>query len=200
MTFGMYGLLFVLPLYFQAIRRDSAVMAGVALLPMSMTFFLVSPVAGRMATKVGPRALICCGMALTGTGMLLLSPPIIRSGYGLIGAALFAVRLGLGLITGPISTAAMANAPAARSGLSSGLANVGRMIGATLGVAALGMLFGGRVETAAQDVPRFMEGMHGAFLMGAVAEFAGSGIALLWFRRDSLETAHQDGVVLKTTA
>jgi MFS transporter, DHA2 family, methylenomycin A resistance protein len=194
MTFGVYGLLFVLPLYFQEVRRDSAVMAGVALLPMSVTFFLVSPVAGRVATKIGPRALISCGMTLTGIGMLLLSSPIIRSGYSLIGTALFSVGLGLGLITGPIATAAMASAPAARSGLSSGLVNVGRMIGATLGVATLGMLFGGRVETAAQDVPRFMEGMHGALLMGAAAEFIGAGIALIWFRRDSLETDHRDAI------
>ena len=126
MTFGMYGLLFVLPLYFQMIHQDSAVMAGVGLLPMSVTFFLVSSVAGRAATRVGPRALISCGMALTGTGMLLLSSPIIRAGYSWVAAALFAVGLGLGLITGPIATAAMANAPAARSGLSSGLVNVGR--------------------------------------------------------------------------
>lgn len=192
MTFGMYGLLFVLPLYFQVIRRDSAVMAGIALLPMSVTFFLVSPAAGRMATKVGPQALISCGMALTGTGMLLLSSSIIHSGYSLVGLALFAVGLGLGLITGPIATAAMANAPAARSGLSSGLVNVGRMVGATLGVAALGMLFGGRVEAAAQDVPRFMEDMHSAFLVEGAAEFAGAGIALICFRRDSLATDHQD--------
>ena len=111
---------------FQMIQQDSAVMAGVGLLPMSVTFFLVSLVAGRAATRVGPRALISCGMALTGTGMLLLSSPIIRAGYSWVAAALFAVGLGLGLITGPIATAAMANAPAARSGLSSGLVNVGR--------------------------------------------------------------------------
>jgi hypothetical protein len=81
----------------------------------------------------------------------------------------------------------MANAPAEQSGLSSGLVNVGRMVGATLGVAALGMLFGGRVEAAAQDVPRFMDGMHNAFLMGGAVEFVGAAIALLWFRSNSLD-------------
>lgn len=188
MTFGMYGLLFLLPLYLQAVRGDSAVLAGVELLPMSLTFFLVSPVAGRLATSVGPRALIGCGMALTGLGMLLLSSPSIRAGYGPIAAALFAVGLGLGLITGPIATAAMANASAVRSGLSSGLVNMGRMVGATLGVATLGVLFGGRIEAAARDVPQFLHGMHNAFLMGGAAELAGAAIALIWFRRDSLET------------
>ena len=53
--------------------------------------------------------------------------------YWPIAAALFPVGIGLGLITGPIATVAVANAPAARSGMSSGLVNVGRMVGATWG-------------------------------------------------------------------
>lgn len=186
MTFGMYELLFLLPLYLQAVRHDSAVLAGAALLPMSLTFFLVSPLAGRVATRVGPRVLIGCGMGLTGGGLLLLSGPAMHGGYAVIALALFCVGLGLGCITGPIATAAMANAPAARSGLSSGLVNVGRMVGATLGVAALGLVFGGRAEATAGDVPRFLHGMHAAFRMGGAAELLGACIALTWFRRDSL--------------
>src|SRR6185312_11028357 len=42
MTFGMYALLFIFPLYLQSVRRQTAVMAGVELLPMSVTFFVVS--------------------------------------------------------------------------------------------------------------------------------------------------------------
>jgi hypothetical protein len=47
MTFGMYGLLFVLPLYFQSIRHNTATGVGVALLPLSVLFFRASR-AGRM--------------------------------------------------------------------------------------------------------------------------------------------------------
>jgi hypothetical protein len=39
MTFGMYGLLFVLPLFLQEVRGEPAVRAGMALLPLSITFF-----------------------------------------------------------------------------------------------------------------------------------------------------------------
>jgi len=188
MTFGMYGLLFLLPLYLQAIRGDSALRAGIELLPMSVTFFLVSPLAGRVATRVGPRVLIGGGMGLATMGLLLLASPLIQAGYGPIAVALFAVGMGLGFITGPIATAAMANAPSARSGLSSGLVNVGRMVGATLGVAALGLLFGPHVEEAAKDAPTFLVGMRGAFVMGAAAQVIGALIAVLCFRRHSLES------------
>jgi MFS transporter, DHA2 family, methylenomycin A resistance protein len=187
MTFGMYGLLFLLPLYLQTIQHQSAVMAGIELLPMSVTFFLVSPLAGRVAIRIGPRVLVGAGMALTGMGILALSMPLIRSGYGAIAASLFLVGLGLGAITGPIATAAVANAPSEQSGLSSSLVNVGRMVGATLGVAALGILFGARLEEATKNVPLFTNGMHKAFMTGGLVELAGACIALIWFRRDTLE-------------
>ena len=193
MTFGMYGLLFVLPLYFQAVRNETAARAGIELLPMSVSFFLVSLLAGRVATRVGPRALIGGGMALVGLGMLLLAAISADSPFMTIAVALLAVGIGLGLITGPIATAAVANAPAARSGMSSGLVNVGRMIGATLGVGVLGLLFGGRVSQATGDADRFMAGLHAAFLLGAAALLCGALIALVWFRRDSLETVEPGG-------
>lgn len=92
MAFGMYELLFLLPLYLQVVRHDSAVRAGVTLLPMSLTFFLVSPLAGWVATRVGPRVLI-------------------GGGFAWMAAAAFCVGLGLGCITGPIATAAPARSP-----------------------------------------------------------------------------------------
>src|SRR5262249_9677084 len=39
MTFGMYGLLFVLPLFLQSVRGEPATRAGIELLPLSATFF-----------------------------------------------------------------------------------------------------------------------------------------------------------------
>ena len=198
MTFGMYGLLFLLPLYLQAVRGHAAALAGIELLPISLTFFLVSPFAGRVATTLGPRVLIGTGMALTGAGMLALAGLDAHSPYGMIALALFAVGIGLGLITGPIATAAVANAPVARSGMSSGLVNVGRMVGATLGVAILGLLFGVRSEAAVADVPQFLHGMRSAFLIGGLAQLAGALIAVLCFRRDSLQTReHHDAVLAR---
>ena len=188
MTFGMYGLLFVLPLFLQTVKGAPATHAGIELLPMSATFFVVSLVAGSLANAWGPRVVIPLGMTLTGAGLLTLASIGASGGYSSIAAALFAVGLGLGLITGPIATVAVANAPAARSGMSSGLVNVGRMVGATLGVAFLGLIFGPRIEEAAKVALHFVAGMSLCFVIGAAAQFLGAVIALIWLRRDSLQT------------
>ena len=49
MTFGMYAMLFLTPLYLQSARGASALVAGLELLPMSVTFVLVSQLSGRIA-------------------------------------------------------------------------------------------------------------------------------------------------------
>lgn len=188
MTFGMYGLLFVLPLYFQSVRHSTATGAGIALLPLSVLFFLVSLLAGRAATTIGPRVLIGCGMALTGGGLVALAFLRPQTVYAAIAVPLGAIGIGLGLITGPIANVAVANAPRERSGMASGLVNMGRLIGATLGVAVLGILFGGRAEQTAGNAGHFMAGLHATFLIGGVVELAGAAIAMLWLRANSLGT------------
>jgi MFS transporter, DHA2 family, methylenomycin A resistance protein len=83
------------------------------------------------------------------------------------------------VITGPINGAATANAPRARSGMSSGIVNVGRMAGATLGVAILGTLFGAHASAR-------LTGMRMALGIAGLAELLGSAVALVGLRRDSL--------------
>src|SRR6185312_15058290 len=73
MTFGIYAMLFVTPLYFQSTRGASAITAGLELLPMSVSFVIVSQLSGRLTKTFGPRAITCCGMAAMGIGLWLLA-------------------------------------------------------------------------------------------------------------------------------
>ena len=75
----------------------------------------------------------------------------------------------MGLATGPLFAVAVASVPSARSGTASALINVARMVGATLGVAALGsafaMLHGGPA------------GLRAAMLAGGLVQLAGAATA-----------------------
>jgi EmrB/QacA subfamily drug resistance transporter len=189
MTFGMYGMLFVLPLYFQVVQGLGAMGAGLRLLPMSVVFFLVSLFAGRLAPLAGARLQIGGGIGLTGAGLAGLCFVPAGPGFAVAGVSLLAVGVGLGLITGPIATVAMANAPAARSGMSSGLVNMGRLVGATLGVAVLGVMFGAHAASAVSGGAEFLRGLRVTFAVGAMVEFLGVLVAALWLRPDSLDGA-----------
>ena len=111
MTFGMYALLFLVPLYLQNVRGD------------------------------GPRAAMACGMAAMGVGELALAFASSSTSPWLLAAWLTVVGVGLGLNTAPVNHVAVASVPSERSGTASGLLNTARMVGATLGVAFLGAVF-----------------------------------------------------------
>lgn len=185
MTFGMYAMLFLTPLYLQTLGRFSAFTVGLQLLPLSATFVAVSHYSGALAKRFGPRGVMATGMAAMGIGLLLLTQITSVPNMALLAAALFIIGVGLGLNTGPVNAVAVASLPPARSGTASGLVNTSRMIGATLGVAVLGAMFAVRAGGNSPDA--MVSGLRAAYLGGAIVEIAGALIALVFIRSDSME-------------
>lgn len=188
MTFGMYAMLFLTPLYLQAVRGDSALLAGIELLPMSVAFVIVSQLSGRIANEFGPRLPMTAGMTMMGTGLFMLALIALDDSLWLVEAALLVIGCGLGLNTGPVNAVAVANVPAARSGTASGLVNTARMVGATLGIAVLGAVFavfsGGIGENG-----HVVAGLVPAFVGGGIGELIGAAATFSTVGRDSLHSA-----------
>jgi MFS family permease len=176
MTFGMYGLLFLLPLHCQTALGDTPLQAGLRLLPLALAFVIVSQFSRAIVHRLGFRATLTAGMAAMGTGELLCAPAAQAPISALLPATLVVVGIGLGLATAPVNSLAVAHAPADRAGTASGLLNAGRMAGATLGVAVLGTVFahfGGDNSGAAHAIA----GLESALGVGGAIELAGAAIA-----------------------
>jgi EmrB/QacA subfamily drug resistance transporter len=186
MTFGMYALLFVMPLYFQTIRGANPLVTGLELLPMPVSFFIVSQYAGHLNDRFGPRVVMTTGMTCMGVGALLLA--LIGENTSLlpIELALAVVGMGLGLNTAPVNGVAVAALPPERSGTASGVLNTSRMVGATLGVAILGTLFAGHAGQNAIAGSDFVAGLRAALTGSGLAELLGAVIALAFIRSNSL--------------
>lgn len=141
MTFGMYGVLFLLPMTWLASHRLSALGAGLALVPMALVFVAVSPCSGALWARFGLRTLVMAGLGLIAAGLLAIglgsaSRSLLPAEIGLV-----LTGIGMGLATGPLMGGAVNTVSGARSGTAAALINVARMVGATLGVAALGTLY-----------------------------------------------------------
>lgn len=184
MTFGMYALIFLVPLYIQAARGASAVMAGVAMLPLSIVFVAVSQQNGRIVQAIGTRAAMAGGMAAMGIGELALAFLAASRSWWLAAVALGVVGVGLGLNTAPVNSVAVANVPRARSGTASGLLNTARIVGATLGVAILGTVFAYFVDGDG-SAGTLSVGLRAALVLGAAGELAGSFVAVLFIDPES---------------
>ena len=185
MTFGMYAMLFLTPLYLQSLAGASAFVVGLELLPLSLTFVLVSHYSGALAKHLGARIIMAAGMAAMGGGLLLLTFVSPAPNLLLIECALLVIGAGLGFNTGPVNAVAVASLPPARSGTASGLINTARMVGATLGIAVLGAAFA--VQAAGQTAEAMVSGLRLAYLGGGLVELAGAVIALIFVPDDALE-------------
>jgi predicted MFS family arabinose efflux permease len=174
MTFGIYGMIFLLPLAWQSSGLLGPEGAGLALMPCALVFFLVSPRSGALAQRLGTRAMTAGGTALIGCGLLVLAATDAGAPLLLAEGGLVLAGIGMGLNTGPLYSVAVGAVAAARSGTASALINVARMAGATLGVALLGSAFalldGGDA------------GLRAAMLAGGIVEFCGAAAALATIR------------------
>jgi MFS family permease len=187
MTFGMYALLFIMPLYFQTVRGATPLMAGLELLPMSVSFVIVSQLSGHLNNRFGPRVVMTAGMACMGIGALLLAFVGDTTSLVLIESALVVVGIGLGLNTAPVNGVAVAALPPKRSGTASGVVNTSRMVGATLGVAILGTVFAAYAGQDAAMGAGFLPGLHAAMSGSGTVELFGAVIAFAFIRKNSLQ-------------
>ena len=170
MTFGMYGVLFLLPLSWLRGGVLDATGAGLALLPMSLAFVALSHRSGPWSTRFGTRRLMVGGMALIGAGIAVLATTHAGQRLWLAEAGLFLTGVGMALNTGPVLATAVAAVEPARAGTASAMVNTARMVGATLGVGVLGSVFAAGSSVVA--------GFSAAMAIGAAVVFAGALLAV----------------------
>ena len=93
----------------------SAFMAGIALLPSSPVFLIVSNLSGWLAVRLGARAMMTAGIASMGGSLLVLTALPPDASYLAIAVGLAIIRIGIGINTGPVNSVAVASVPPARS-------------------------------------------------------------------------------------
>ena len=137
--FGTYGMLLVITQFFQNVRGFSPTMAGLLLLPYSVTVTLVSLKAGRLVAVAGSRRLILAGLASQIAGFAVMIAALQTSTSGVV-AGLILSGLGGALCLTPITSLAMSAVPPERAGMASGIMSAQRALGSTVGFAVLGSI------------------------------------------------------------
>ena len=147
----MFGVLFVTPFYLERGLHLGAGEAGLELTVMPLFLGLAAPLAGRLADRWGARPLTVSGMAIVAATLAVLA--LSRPAQAMLLVALALVGVGLGLFTPPDNAAIMASAPKHQSGVASGVLNMTRGMGTSLGLAFTGLIYG--LAATPQDGLRF---------------------------------------------
>jgi EmrB/QacA subfamily drug resistance transporter len=175
-TFAMFGMFFFLALYMQNLLGLSPLQTGVRFLPTTIAVIVTSPLAGRLADRIGARIPLTCGLAITAGSLALTSRIDVTSGYGRIFPALLIMGVGIGFTMAPLSTAAMNAVSHTKAGVASGVLAMSRMVGATFGVAALGALIQHLAAGRSAHTPRdaFIHAFSGGMWMCAGVALVGA--------------------------
>lgn len=143
LLYGALGAMLVLvPYVLIEALRYSAAQAAAALLPLPIVMALISPLAGQIAERVGPRMPIAVGSIAVGLGMLLTLRIHTSTTYwaGLF-PAVIVLAIGLAAAVAPLTTAVLSNVQARYTGVASGLNSAVARTGGLLATAMVGSVF-----------------------------------------------------------
>ncbi|WP_116428180.1 DHA2 family efflux MFS transporter permease subunit [Streptomyces spongiicola] len=137
--FSAYGMLLVVTQYFQNIEEYTPAAAGLLILPFAFNIMLLSPIAGRLAARVGPLPVARTGQPLLVAGLVVIALGMPVS-VAVVAAGLFLCGAGVALLATPVTALAMSSVPVDRAGMASGIMSAQRAIGSTFGFAVLGSI------------------------------------------------------------
>ncbi|MFN2616517.1 MAG: MFS transporter [Thermoleophilaceae bacterium] len=188
-----FSLMFVFVFYFQGVKGDDPITAGIKLTPLALGMLFSSPLAGLWADRRGSRALAALGMLVSAVGLALMTTLGAASPYWQSSLWLLIVGIGSGMFNSPNTAAMMGTVDANRRGIAAGARMMLQNTGAVVSIAfvlaivtaavpkdVLLKIFSG-LATGLSDaaLQPFIQNMHTALWVLALTSLAGAGVSLL---------------------
>ncbi|MDR7300946.1 MFS transporter [Haloactinomyces albus] len=183
------GVFFLLVLYLQVVAGFSPLLAGAALLPVTVIMLALSSRVGALAQRIGPRRPMALGPVVAATGLLLMlriGPDASYLTEVLPAVAVFG--FGLSITVAPLTSTALAAAGPQHTGLASGVNNAIARTAQMLAVAVLPVAAG--ISGGAYTRPAlFSRGFDTAMLICVGLLVLGGVLSALSIPNSMLDTA-----------
>jgi EmrB/QacA subfamily drug resistance transporter len=159
MVGAMFGMFFYLTQFLQGAEGYSALKAGLAFLPVTLTIFAMVKVVPRLLGRIGQELTLVGGLVLALVGLLWLSRISTTTEYWTgIALPMSLIGGGMGLAFTPLTQAAIAGVDHRDAGAASGLVNAFQQLGSTIGIGLLVTVYaaaseGSGAKALAEGVP-----------------------------------------------
>jgi len=135
--FGLFGTTLIMPLFFQGVAGMSAFETGQVLFPGAIATAVSMLFAGRMVGRVDSRILVSFGLVMFALSTWMLGGLNQNTGYWDVFYPRIIQGFGMGFLFVPLSTVMLAPVPREDLAGASGVSNLVRQIGGSLGIAIL---------------------------------------------------------------
>ncbi|MBV9762942.1 MAG: DHA2 family efflux MFS transporter permease subunit [Acidobacteriaceae bacterium] len=142
----LLGSTVLIPQYLQLVMGYSATQAGLAISPGGLLVMLMLPFVGLMLSKVEARWMIGIGLAITAAALIHMTSFDVYMDFKYAALARCFQAAGLAFLFVPINTAAYAFVPPTKNNAASGLINLARNVGGSLGISIVTTILDRRAQ------------------------------------------------------
>jgi EmrB/QacA subfamily drug resistance transporter len=146
---AFFGGLLLVPTYFQQIRGESVLKAGLLVAPQGIGAMLTMPIAGALSDKFPVGRIVPFGLVFIAAGMAALTQITSTTSYTTLIVILFVMGLGMGSTMMPIMTSALKTLRSAEVARGSTLLNITQQIASSVGVAVMSVILTNGLKNAA---------------------------------------------------
>lgn len=188
-SIGVFGGIFLLPLYLQNSLGYTALQSGAVFLPVGIIQGLIAPVAGIVSDKINVKIPIVIGLVLFVISFLIFTQLSFMTEHYFIMISLYLRGVGMGMLFAPLSSVALMEIPRMKMAQASSMINTIRQLGGSLGIAVLATFLTSRINFHTQT--------YGQAIQANSEVFQTTVKHLTYFAREhvgsSMETALQQG-------
>jgi DHA2 family multidrug resistance protein len=180
--FVLYSSTVLIPQLLQELLGYTAQLAGMALSPGGAVIMCMMPVVGFLVSKVDTRILITFGCIVSSTALFVMAGWNLGLDYRHAVLARMLQSFGLAFLFIPINVSAFAYVPREKTNMGTGIINLARNIGASVGIATVTTLLQRRTQVHQSQLAEHVNGYSAAYrnmLNGTQTRLvsAGSGLA-----------------------
>ncbi|MCB0881286.1 MAG: DHA2 family efflux MFS transporter permease subunit [Thermoleophilia bacterium] len=150
---AFFGGLLLVPTYFQEVRGESTLHAGLLVAPQGIGAMLTMPLVGRLSDRMPIGRIVPVGIGVVCVGIFLLAHVGAGTPYWQIMGTLFLIGLGMGCVTMPLFTSAMRALKPHQVARGSTLLNINQQIASSVGVALMSVILTSHLKDADLALP-----------------------------------------------
>ncbi|MEV0402899.1 DHA2 family efflux MFS transporter permease subunit [Actinoallomurus sp. NPDC050550] len=168
------GAMLLLPLYYQAVRQESAFSSGLLLAPQGIGAMFTMPVGGKLTDRIGPGRVVLIGLVVVVASVAGFTAVLqADTSYWVLGSVLFVMGLGMGMTMMPTMAAAIQTLVHDEVPKASTMLNIIQQVSASIGTALMSVLLanalsdklggpaGGGLSSAQKVPPQIMQKIVG---------------------------------------
>ncbi len=152
--FALLGSTLLLPLFMQTLLGYTAEQSGLALMPGGFCIMLLLPLVGFLLSRYAPRWLLVFGLAVLSLSLFHMTTFDLQIDFRTTVLARVLQAVGMAFLFVPINTAAYAFLPRDKNNAASGLMNLARNIGGSVGISFVTTMLDRRTQVHLTDLSR----------------------------------------------